>query len=268
MANSDWMQIDKQEGGYAIISLKKEPVNSMSLEFWQALQAAYDTCEADRTVRGVIFTSGLKKNVFTAGLDLKELHAPSTSEERLFTFWRTLSKVLISVYSSKMVTIAAIPGACPAGGCCLSLCCDYRIITKDGSMGLNETAIGIPVPMYWVRLMADTVGQRNAEYLLQTGALPKAPQLLELGMVDKVAEGKADVLSAAEAEMQKWLMFPDSGRQATKDALRSELQQAWTTGMDNEAQIVWDTISTKATSDFLGGVMAKLSGKKKPKSKL
>ena len=94
-------QVDKKSG-YAVVSLCKEPVNSMDLTLWQHLSAAIDDCEKDPRVRGIVFTSGfetrdssplarltrrlwvcrLKKNVFTAGLDLKELHAPSTSKER------------------------------------------------------------------------------------------------------------------------------------------------------------------------------------------
>jgi len=41
--------------------------------------------------------------------------------------------------------VAAIRGACPAGGCCLSLCCDFRIMTDFGHIGLNEVALGISV---------------------------------------------------------------------------------------------------------------------------
>jgi hypothetical protein len=43
------------------------------------------------------------------------------------------------------VQVAAIRGACPAGGCCLSLCCDFRIMTEFGHIGLNEVALGIAV---------------------------------------------------------------------------------------------------------------------------
>ena len=37
---------------------------------------------APRQVRGVIFASGLRREVFTAGNDIKELFAPLTSQER------------------------------------------------------------------------------------------------------------------------------------------------------------------------------------------
>ena len=43
--------------------------------------------EADPEVRGVIWASGLQRDVFTAGNDMKELHAPSTSRERHHDFW-------------------------------------------------------------------------------------------------------------------------------------------------------------------------------------
>ena len=64
-------------------------------------------------------------------------------------FWSTLTKTLTSIYSSRLATVAAINGACPAGGCVLAMCCDWRVITWDGSMGLNEVALGIPVPRNW-----------------------------------------------------------------------------------------------------------------------
>merc|ERR1711865_1135258 len=70
-----FVNIERKEGGYAVIYLAKEPVNSMDLELWKQIRAAFAECEADSTINGVIFASGLKKDVFTAGLDLKELYA-------------------------------------------------------------------------------------------------------------------------------------------------------------------------------------------------
>merc|ERR1719446_2053195 len=110
----------------------------MNLSFWEALLAAFEKVNADDTVRCIIFQSGLKKNVFTAGLDLQELYAPATNEKKQHKFWDTLTKCLVGIYGCRKLTIAAIAGACPAGGCCLSLCCDERVITEDGTMGLNE----------------------------------------------------------------------------------------------------------------------------------
>lgn len=63
------------------------------------------------------------------------------------------------------MTIAAVRGYCPAGGCILSLCCDARVVTEDCRMGLNEVALGIPVPKFWVKIMVNTVGGCEPEAL-------------------------------------------------------------------------------------------------------
>lgn len=67
---------------YAIVSLTKEPVNTLNLHMWEQLSVILDLLEGDTAVRGVIFQSGLQRDVFTAGNDIMELYAPNTSKER------------------------------------------------------------------------------------------------------------------------------------------------------------------------------------------
>lgn len=44
------VSIQKPGGGVAIITLAKEPVNSMNLDVWEQLQSALNTVEADPEV--------------------------------------------------------------------------------------------------------------------------------------------------------------------------------------------------------------------------
>ena len=59
----------QRKGSIAVLALVHEPVNSLNTEVWAQLKAAFDALEADSKVRGVIFTSGLTRNVFTAGME-------------------------------------------------------------------------------------------------------------------------------------------------------------------------------------------------------
>lgn len=268
---------NKDDPRIAVLTLEKEPVNSMNLDFWQALLAAFEQVDADDSVRCIIFQSGLKKNVFTAGLDFQELYAPATSEKRLMDFWGTLSKCLVKIYGTKKLTIAAISGACPAGGCCLSLCCDVRVITEDGSMGLNETALGIPVPMYWVQRMEQVIGHRETERMLLFALMPKAPELLKIGMVDHVLPLQANLEQTRE-KLQEYcvdfakkhcLNYPDMGFIATQMVLRKALYDAWTVGGPTvEASNVWQACSGEKTIAALSNVMQQMQKKAKPKAKL
>lgn len=161
----------RPQAGLAFVTLAKEPVNSLDLATWQQLEAALDQLEADPSVRAVVFSSGLQRDVFSAGNDLLELYAPRTSKARYSEFWITSNRFLARLHRSRLATVAAVRGACPAGGCIISLCCDHRVMTPQGSMGLNEVLLGIPVPKYWGLLMARVIGHRAAEGLLLPGKL-------------------------------------------------------------------------------------------------
>mmetsp|Transcript_46114 Transcript_46114/g.92962 ORF Transcript_46114/g.92962 Transcript_46114/m.92962 type:complete len:265 (-) Transcript_46114:163-957(-) len=256
------ISVEKADG-VATLTIAKEPVNTMDLGLWQELLTTFDALEADPEVRAVVFRSGLKRSVFTAGLDINELYAPNTSKERLFKFWGILSETLTKVYASPMVTAAAINGTCPAGGCALALCCDIRVITADGSLGLNEVQLGIPVPLFWVELFASIAGQRQAEKLLQLGEMTPSKRLLELSMVDAVVDAADQVLPSTVETVRKWIKFPDEGRIATKKALRGSLGDRWKAGIELEATKVWESCSDPRTVASLGQVLQRLSGGKK-----
>lgn len=64
--------------------------------------------------------------------------APRALPRRYREFWLAQSSALEGLYASRLATVAAIRGACPAGGCCVALACDARFMTPNGSMGLNE----------------------------------------------------------------------------------------------------------------------------------
>src|SRR5271155_1315193 len=172
----------------AIVSLHREPVNSMNTALWTALLTTLDELESNPKVRGVVFKSTLKRNVFTAGNDLTELYAPNTSLSQYTHFWVISNMFLARLYTSPLLTIAAVKGACPAGGCCLAMCCDFRIVTRDASMGLNEVAIGISVPAYWIKLMTSIIGQGKADKMCQYARMIGADEALKVGFVDYVVE--------------------------------------------------------------------------------
>ncbi|CAD7922751.1 unnamed protein product [Amoebophrya sp. A120] len=257
-----------ETGSVVTITLKKEPVNSMSLNLWKQLHEAVAAANASPKVRAILFQSGLTKNVFTAGLELKELYPPTTTQERHADFWQTLTKTLAMVYGSPKATIALINGACPAGGCGLSLCCDLRIITEDGSMGLNEVQIGLLVPEYWAKLMVKVIGNRNAERVLTPGLMCKVPELKALGMIDQVVPKREDLLPAAMKELQKnFLKLPPTGFRQQKEFFRQEFAKEWADNAKREGDVVWACINEKQTMKILGMVMQKLSGGK-PVAKL
>ncbi|CAG02071.1 unnamed protein product, partial [Tetraodon nigroviridis] len=132
----------------------------------------------DKSCRGIILTSGQPK-VFSAGLDIMEMYGKSP--EHCGEFWRAVQEIWLKLYGSNMVVIAAINGSSPAGGCLLSLTCDYRIMADNPrySIGLNETQLGIVAPFWFRDTMMNTVGHRSTEIALQLGQLYSPAEALE-----------------------------------------------------------------------------------------
>ncbi|XP_056609603.1 enoyl-CoA delta isomerase 1, mitochondrial [Triplophysa dalaica] len=204
--------------GVAVMQFQSPPVNSLSLDFLTEFAISLEKLELDRSCKGVIITSAQPK-VFSAGLDILEMF--QKSPEHCAEFWKAVQEMWLKLYGSNKVTIAAINGSSPAGGCLLAMCCDYRIMADNPrySIGLNETQLGIVAPFWFKDTMANTVGHRETEKGLQLGLLYSAPEALKIGLVDQLVP-EDQVLSTATETMTKWLAIPDHARQITKSMMR------------------------------------------------
>jgi len=253
--------------GWAVLTIAKEPVNTMNLQLWQALSDALISIESNSAIRGLLIVSGLKRDIFTAGNDMNELHAAKTSKERYKRFWEVSNVFLARLYRSPLFTVAAIRGACPAAGCCIAMCCDYRIMTEKGHIGLNEVALGIPVPIYWTELFLQTVGSGPGEKLLKSGKFLTPAEALKLGLLDEVVPA-AELRVAVEQVMAEVLKLPDLGRQGTKSTIRDNLSHRWEAGCVEESESGWQSLADPRTVKMLDAVLQSLSRSKGAKAKL
>jgi 3,2-trans-enoyl-CoA isomerase len=247
--------------------MQREPVNSMNTAFWQQLLTSLEQCESSPTTRAIIFASKLTRPVFTAGNDIaEELFAPNTTRDKFLNFWKISNEFLCRLYNSRLVTICAIRGSCPAGGCVLAMCCDYRVMTGFGEIGLNEVQLGIAVPKYWAELMSHWIGPRNAERMMLEGKLVRPKEALEFGLIDRIVEKEEHLLDACTNLAQSLLKVTQSGRIVTKQLLRGEFASRWMSYIPQEQVLVWNILSDTKTIKSLEHSLSRL--KQKPKSSL
>lgn len=215
------LTIDDTEHGYSVLKMHRKPVNSFNLEFINEMIEAVDYVEKSDSSRGLILTSGLK--VFSAGLDILEMYNPNQEDhrrDRLREFWTAFQELNLRLHASQLVTIAAINGPSPAGGCALALQCDYRIMAEGRSViGLNETHLGLTAPYWLCKVFASVIGHRQAEKHLCLGSLLLPQDALNVGIVDDVVPGE-ELMSTAHTEMLRWLSIPELGRSRTKSLVR------------------------------------------------
>ncbi|CAK1544954.1 unnamed protein product [Leptosia nina] len=209
---------DKDNDEIAIVTMQRPPVNSLNLELLQALSKTLDELSTS-DFRAMVLTSA-SPTVFSAGLDIMEMYKPDL--KRAEQFWSTLQDVWLKLFESNLITAAAINGHAPAGGCLLAMSCEYRaMVSGKYSIGLNETALGIVAPRWFMDCMLNTISQREAEIALTTGKLFSVEEALKVGLIDETAKDKEDAINKCLGFIEKFESIPPLPRSMTKQKFRA-----------------------------------------------
>ncbi|GIY02792.1 enoyl-CoA delta isomerase 1, mitochondrial [Caerostris extrusa] len=240
--------------------MQRPPVNSLNLELLEQITAAIKDLEKKK-FRGMILSSN-SPTVFSAGLDITEMYKPK--EERLRKFWVALQTMWKTLYLTPMVTIAAINGHAPAGGCLVSLSCDHSIMVKSrASIGLNETMLGIVAPKWFRAVYINSLGFRKAEHALKLGKMFTPEEAQKLGLVNELVDSPSDVLSKAQEELDRFMKIPAAALQMTKLSLRKPHVDELISYEKQELEEIVYFVSQEETQKLLGKYFESLKDKKK-----
>ncbi|XP_062035724.1 enoyl-CoA delta isomerase 1, mitochondrial [Lepus europaeus] len=246
--------------GVAVMRFKNPPVNSLSLQFLTEFVISLEKLENDKGFRGVVLTSDCP-SVFSAGLDLTEMCGRNPAHYA--EYWKAVQELWLRLYLSNLVLVAAINGACPAGGCLMALTCDYRVMADNPkyTIGLNETQLGIVAPFWFKDTLVNTVGHRVAEQALQLGLLFPPAEALRVGLVDRVVP-EDQVQSTALSVMAQWMAIPEHARQLTKSLMRKATADHLLRQRDADVQNFVSFVSRDSIQKSLHAYLKRLRQKK------
>ncbi|KAK3909936.1 Enoyl-CoA delta isomerase 1, mitochondrial [Frankliniella fusca] len=246
------------KSGVAVVTLNRPPVNSLNTPLLSELKNIIKGLE-DNKSRGMILTSS-SETVFSAGLDLMEMY--NAPKDKLSAFWTTLQSTWLALYRSSFPTVAAINGHAPAGGCLLSLSCEYRVMVGPKfSIGLNETQLGIVAPPWFVICMRDVLGHRQTEMALTSGRMFSAPEALKLGLIDAMVTNKAEAITEAQKFIAQFAKIPPLARKLTKESVRQEGIKYMEDNMIDDLQMFMDLVTQEKIQKGIGLYLASLKKK-------
>jgi enoyl-CoA hydratase len=188
----------EKRGPVALVTIDRPAaMNSLTREMLVGLDVAFADVQADPELR-VAVLAATGERAFCAGMDLVDAIPLLTSGDDM-GFSDPTKRQLSDVFKP---VIAAVNGACIAGGLELLLGTDLRIAAEHATFGLGEVRWGlVPLGGSHVRLTRQ-VPWAVAMELLLTGEPIDARRACEVGLVNRVVPA-GEALPAALALAEK-----------------------------------------------------------------
>lgn len=159
-------------------------LNALNKQVFNELDQAIDLIAQNEAVKGIIIT-GAGEKAFVAGADITEFKNYSVTQavedlskkgQRIFRKIELFSKPVI----------AAVNGFALGGGLELAMACHLRVASENARFGQPEVNLGL-IPGYGgTQRLVQLIGKGKALELLMTADIIKAPEALQLGLVNHV----------------------------------------------------------------------------------
>jgi enoyl-CoA hydratase/carnithine racemase len=190
--------LESRRGGTAILTLNRpERRNALSMPMREALLAATDRIEEDRTIRAVVITGA--GGHFCAGGDIAAMNQRDVAASR--DRFRFGHRMVRAVMASQKPYLAAVEGWAVGAGMGMALICDTVIAGETAGFGAGFGKIGLIPDWGLLHTLPRRVGEARTRQLLLYCETLRAAEAQAIGLVDHLAsEGQALEAALTRAE--------------------------------------------------------------------
>jgi crotonobetainyl-CoA hydratase len=203
---------------------RPEVLNALDVDAETALDAIWQTLEADRDIRAVVLT-GAGERGFCVGADMKNVGRSGLeywAAARPNGFGGIALRTTLDI-----PVIARVNGHALGGGFEMVLGCDIVIAAQEAGFGLPEPRVGrLPLDGGMV-LLARQIPYRHAMGMLLTGRRISAAQAMEWGLVNEVVP-RVELDAAVDRWLADILACAPLSLRAIKQTVRRTAQLAAT----------------------------------------
>ena len=178
--------ISRREDGIGhVVFNNPEKRNAVSLDMWQAVEAALDQFAADEEIR-VVVLSGAGDRAFVSGADVSKFEEERSGAEAVAHYNATTARIYAKLNTYAKPTIAQITGSCVGGGVALAVCCDLRICGQSSRFGIPAAKLGLGYGFAGLQRLVHLIGPAFAKEMFFTARLFSAAEAYEMGLVNRV----------------------------------------------------------------------------------
>jgi enoyl-CoA hydratase len=201
------------EDGVAVLRFDDGKANVLSHAAIDGFEAALDRAEA--VARAVCIVG--REGKLCAGFDLAVMSGDPDDARRLVSRG---CELLLRLYVHPQPVVVAVTGHALAAGALLVLVCDVRIgADVPVKIGLNETAIGMPLPLFATELARDRLSPAAFVRAALTAEIYDPEGAVQAGYLDRVVPVD-EVVGAALAEAGRLSAYRAGAYARTKEVLR------------------------------------------------
>ena len=253
MSEAERTPLYTAENGVARITFNRpETLNSFTQDFVLEICDAITKAEEDDSVRCLLITG--EGRGFTSGGNLSELAAMNRDRLRAIYDVDSTADMVRRIYNVKKPVIAAINGPAFGAGIATAMACDILIASENASFGYSFTGLGFCPDSGATWFLTQRVGYNKACEILFSAKTLKAPELLELGLVNMLVP--AEELSAtAEKYASRIAAGPAVALMLQKRVMRNAVSATFEQNRDYEAI---SQIFASQTDDCAEGLAAAL----------
>lgn len=175
-----------RQGALATITLNREKVhNAMHIDMIREITRGMQNLSDDPNIRAVLIEAAGKN--FSAGADLNWMKAGmSQSRDQLRSESRELAELFQTIYSSSLVTVAAVQGKVIGGANGIIAACDMVFGGASSSYQFSEVKLGL-IPATIAPYVVSRTGEIKAKQWMISGLPVSAEEAHKNGLIDRIA---------------------------------------------------------------------------------
>jgi enoyl-CoA hydratase len=205
----------KLQDNVAVVTMDDGKANALSYEMIDQLMAALRRAEGEASAMVLAGRDGR----FCAGFDLRVMMSGFDQAVALLTRG---GELLLALYGAQVPLVIACTGHALAGGALVVLTGDLRIGAVGAfKLGLNEVAIGLPVPVLAMELARDRLTAAELPRATLMGHIYDPATALAAGWLDEVLPA-GEVVARATAEAARLGALSKTAFRQTKQRLRGQ----------------------------------------------
>jgi enoyl-CoA hydratase len=205
------------EDGIARLTFNRPQArNALTFAMYEQMASICEAVNADHSIKAMILT-GAGEKAFASGTDISQFRAFKTAQDAL-DYEARIDRVLSTLETCRVPTIAAIAGACTGGGAGIAACCDIRIGTAATRIGFPiARTLGNCLSMSNISRLVSLIGPARTKDLIFKARLLEA---LALGLLSEVVPDVATLQQRADETAKLVAGHAPITLEVTKEAVR------------------------------------------------